>query len=175
MNDQVSSNRSAQRELYGEPLADVLGRVMVTFTLTQASLAGVLGVSAPMLSQLMSAHRVKIGNPAVVLRLQALQDLAERVEAGEVAAPEFPEALETVRASTGQWTRPESRVATPRDEEVVAAVRGLLRAVASGQQIEAAAAALCTGQPHLADLLRTYGLGPADAAVQHYRDRRPLM
>ena len=82
--DPTEANRAAQHELYGEPLADVFHRLMACFGATQGTLAQTLGISAPMLSQLMSANRVKIGNPAVVLRLQALQDLAHNVDRGLV-------------------------------------------------------------------------------------------
>lgn len=172
MDEQVAANTRAQRELYGEPLADVLGRVMATFTLKQASLASVLGISAPMLSQLMSAHRVKIGNPAVVLRLQALQDLAQRVQDGDLQDADVAAALEAVRGSTGAWTRPETRTTAPGDEDVVAALRGLLRAAASEEQLIDAADLLDLEQPGLAEVVRVYGLGSAAAAVQHYRATR---
>ena len=69
-------NRQTQRELYGEPVADIVGRIMSSLGLTQVRLAEVLGLSAPMLSQLIGARRVKIGNPAVLGRLQSLTDLA---------------------------------------------------------------------------------------------------
>ena len=59
-------NVEQQRALYGEPLADTAARVMGALGLTQARLAQVLQISAPMMSQLISAQRVKIGNPAVV-------------------------------------------------------------------------------------------------------------
>ena len=71
-----AANRQTQRELYGEPIADIVGRITSALGLTQGRLAEVLGLSAPMLSQLVSARRVKIGNPAVLGRLQSLTDLA---------------------------------------------------------------------------------------------------
>ena len=67
-----------QRALYGASLAQLTGDVMASFGLSQAALARILGLSAPMLSQLISGHRVKIGNPAAVHRLQALVALAPR-------------------------------------------------------------------------------------------------
>lgn len=71
-----AANRQTQRELYGEPIADIVGRITSALGLTQGRLAEVIGLSAPMLSQLVSARRVKIGNPAVLGRLQSLADLA---------------------------------------------------------------------------------------------------
>lgn len=172
----VEANRVAQQQLYGEPLADVFGRLMGAFGYTQGALAATLGISAPMLSQLMSANRVKIGNPAVVLRLQALQDLAHRVGAGEVEPEEVEEALTAIRTVSGQWTRSEALAATqPSDDDVVATLRQLLRAVASGQELRAAVDLLSTDHPGLAQLLEAYGLGSGTAAREHLRAHRAVM
>ena len=66
--------RELQRNWYGEPLGALFRKLIDDLGLNQARLAGVLGLSAPMLSQLMSGQRAKIGNPAVVQRVQALQE-----------------------------------------------------------------------------------------------------
>ena len=71
--------RELQRSWYGEPLGALFRRLIDDLGLNQARLAAVLGLSAPMLSQLMSGQRAKIGNPAVVQRVQALQELASQV------------------------------------------------------------------------------------------------
>ena len=71
------ANREKQRELYGAPLADIAARITSGLGLTQGRLAAVMGVSAPMLSQLLSGHRTKLGNPAAVTRLAALNDLVD--------------------------------------------------------------------------------------------------
>ncbi len=71
--------RELQRNWYGEPLGALFRKLIEDLGLNQARLAGVLGLSAPMLSQLMSGQRAKIGNPAVVQRVQLLQDLAGQV------------------------------------------------------------------------------------------------
>lgn len=55
--------RELQRNWYGEPLGALFRRLIDDLGLNQARLAGVLGLSAPMLSQLMSGQRAKIGNP----------------------------------------------------------------------------------------------------------------
>ena len=65
-----------QVELYGEPLRDRFRRVIDVYGISQRRLAGVLGLSAPMLSQLISATRTKIGNPAVYERLVLLEQRA---------------------------------------------------------------------------------------------------
>src|SRR4051812_50089730 len=74
--------RELQRNWYGEPLGALFRKLIDDLGLNQARLAGVLGLSAPMLSQLMSGQRAKIGNPAVVQRVQLLQDLAGQVAGG---------------------------------------------------------------------------------------------
>lgn len=176
MVQQVEVNRAAQEQLYGEPLADLFRRLMATFDCTQGALATTLGISAPMLSQLMSANRVKIGNPAVVLRLQALQDLAQRVTAGEVQQDDVEEALTAIRSVSGQWTRSEAIPATaPSDDDVATTLRQLLRAVASGQELRTAADLLRTEHPALAQLLEDYGLGSPAAAREHLRSHRAVM
>lgn len=67
---------AAQTEMYGEPLGQRIGRLLVAYQLSQARLAAVLGLSPPMLSQLMSGQRAKISNPAVLGRLVRLEELA---------------------------------------------------------------------------------------------------
>lgn len=74
-------NKRAQQALYGEPLSARFGRLRAELSLTQARLADILGLSAPMLSQLAGAHRVKIGNPAVYERLVMLEELVDGADA----------------------------------------------------------------------------------------------
>lgn len=171
----VEDNREAQRKAYGEPLADIFGRIRDAFGLNQSALAGVLGLSAPMLSQLNSAQRVKIGNPAVLQRVQSLEDLVREVGAGAVDPSVVPERLEEIKASTGGFTRTTSMVPSEApDEAVVASIRNLLRAVASGQQVRAAAEELEPTQPELAEVLRIYGTGPLRPAQEHYAKHKDL-
>jgi carboxylate-amine ligase len=79
---------AAQTEMYGEPLGERFGRLLVAYGISQARLAAVVGLSAPMLSQLMSGQRAKISNPAVFGRLVRLEELADSV-AGELIASEI--------------------------------------------------------------------------------------
>ena len=55
------------------------GSLLAAYRISQARLAGALGLSPPMLSQLMSGQRAKISNPAVFGRLVRLEELAARV------------------------------------------------------------------------------------------------
>jgi hypothetical protein len=102
--DQTAHNIQQQIELYGEPLGEVVRRVAGPLNLTQSALAQVIGLSAPMLSQLMSAQRVKIGNPAVVSRLRAVSELADLAVAGEIDPDHLPDELDRIRAATGAYT-----------------------------------------------------------------------
>ena len=108
MDDQhaVARNIALQREWYGEPLGDRVRRLVVAFDVSQAQLAEVLGLSAPMLSQLMSGRRAKIGNPAVLARMVMLE---RRVLTPEVASGDpnaIRAALEQVRESRPSVGRP---------------------------------------------------------------------
>lgn len=101
--DQTAHNLQQQVELYGEPLGVTVRRVAPLLGLTQGALAHVIGLSAPMLSQLMSAQRVKIGNPAVVSRLRAVAELAELAAADEIGRENIPEALDAIRETSGAY------------------------------------------------------------------------
>ena len=74
--DHIGRNRARQAEWYGEPLSERLGRLLRHLGISQAMLADILGLSAPMLSQLMSGQRAKISNPAVFARLISLEEIA---------------------------------------------------------------------------------------------------
>ncbi|MFG1912798.1 DNA-binding protein [Kribbella sp. NPDC048928] len=101
--DQTAHNLQQQVELYGEPLGVTVRRVAPLLGLTQGALAHVIGLSAPMLSQLMSAQRVKIGNPAVVSRLRAVSELAELAATDEIGRENIPEALDAIRETSGAY------------------------------------------------------------------------
>ena len=123
----VARNVALQREWYGESLGDRVRRLVVAFDCSQAQLAEVLGLSAPMLSQLMSGRRAKIGNPAVLARMVMLERrvLTPEVASGDPAAIRV--ALEQVRASRPTVSRPtEGWQALPieeRDEALIEALR----------------------------------------------------
>src|ERR1700712_4912775 len=64
-----------QVAMYGEPLSTRFGRLLSGYGLSQSRLAAVVGLSPPMLSQLMSGQREKISNPAVLGRVVRLEEL----------------------------------------------------------------------------------------------------
>jgi predicted transcriptional regulator len=166
--------RELQRSWYGEPLGDVFRRLIADLGLNQARLAGVLGLSAPMLSQLMSGQRAKIGNPAVVQRLQALQELAGQVAEGRTGVMEAAVRMDEIRDSAGSsvlgtTTRSGSgETAGAPARQVVRGIQAVLRSVASAGEVERAAHALAPAHPQLAEFLRVYGAGRTDDALAHY-------
>lgn len=151
----VQRNIALQREWYGEPLGDRVRRLVVAFDISQAYLAEVLGISAPMLSQVMSGRRAKIGNPLVLARLIMLERkvLTPDVAAGSKKA--IHAALEDVRTARPTVGRDNIPVGASDDGAVLAA----LREVAEEENLVRAAERLDAEFPAIADLLRRAGKG----------------
>ncbi len=84
-----------QLQMYGENWADRFGRLLRGYEISQSRLAAVIGLSAPMISQLITGARVKISNPAVYGRIVRLEEL--------LAAPGTNSADAGERR--GSWTR----------------------------------------------------------------------
>ncbi|MFE2373311.1 helix-turn-helix domain-containing protein [Streptomyces sp. NPDC059398] len=165
--------RDLQRSWYGEPLGALFRRLIDDLGLNQARLAAVLGLSAPMLSQLMSGQRAKIGNPAVVQRVQALQELSGLVADGSVSAGEATDRMEEIKKSQGgsvlsTTAQPTSTTGAPTVRRVVREIQSLLRSVSAAGDIIDAANALAPTHPELAEFLRVYGAGRTSEAVSHY-------
>ncbi|SEN43714.1 DNA-binding protein [Actinacidiphila rubida] len=167
--------RELQRGWYGEPLGDLFRRLIADLGLqNQVRLAGVLGLSAPMLSQLMSGQRAKIGNPVVVQRLQMLQELAWQVAEGSTGPTEAGARMDQIRKwggasvlGTAHSTAGRPGAASPR--EVVHGIQAVLRSVASADEIADAARALAPSHAHLAEFLRVYGTGRTGEALEHFK------
>ncbi|MFE0775766.1 helix-turn-helix domain-containing protein [Streptomyces sp. NPDC058861] len=171
--------RELQRSWYGEPLGALFRRLIDDLGLNQARLAAVLGLSAPMLSQLMSGQRAKIGNPAVVQRVQALQELAVQVADGSVSAAEATDRMEEVKKSQGGsvltssgQTGAGAGSGAPTVRRVVREIQSLLRSVAAAGDIIDAADSLAPAHPELAEFLRVYGAGRTAEAVAHYESHQ---
>ncbi|HEY3502423.1 MAG TPA: DNA-binding protein [Actinocatenispora sp.] len=168
--DPVSRNRAHQAEWYGRPLGELIGVLLARLGLTQAGLAGILGLSAPMLSQLMSGQRAKISNPAVLGRLLAVQELVDDPDFVAMPPEQVRARLTAIRAEAPTTARnlrlPDP---PPGGGDAVGTVQALLRAVASAAEIETAAGRLERDLPELAELLRAYGTGRTDEARAHYR------
>jgi predicted transcriptional regulator len=166
--------RELQSQWYGEPLGDLFRRLIEDLGLNQARLASVLGLSAPMLSQLMSGQRAKIGNPAVVQRVQALQELAAEVARGEASAVDATQRMDEIRRTAGGSVLNSAAQAgipvasqTP-VKRVVREIQSLLRSVSDAADILDASAMLSDAHPELAEFLRVYGAGRTADAVKHY-------
>ena len=149
-----------QRALYGESWADRLGRLMTAYRLSQARLAAVIGLSAPMLSQLVTGHRVKISNPAVFGRIVRLEQLMADpgVTSGDPAS--VGAVLKEVAASSPVLTTMTARVVRERRHPVGTGddhgdLRRHLATLAEPAQLDAAAAAAeAAGATALAEMLR---------------------
>lgn len=150
----VQRNLALQREWYGEPLGDRVRRLVRAFNISQATLADAIGISAPMLSQVMSGRRAKIGNPSVLAKLIMLE---RKVFVPDVAAGK-PEAIKAalldIRDSRPTVGRDVLTVDGSSDANAaVAALRNILAA----EDLIGAAELVDSEYPELADLLRRAG------------------
>lgn len=161
----VDASRTAQREIYGEPLGTVVDRCRGTLGLTQGRVAALLGISAPMLSQLVSGQRIKIGNPSAVARLRVMVEATDAVAAGRLPVADAIARIEAAGGPGELLTGATTRRASAR--ETAEQVQSLFRRVASAPDYLAAADRVEAGHPEIAELLRVYGAGRTDDAVAH--------
>jgi hypothetical protein len=134
-----------QRAIYGISLSERFGELMAAYRLSQRSLARVLGLSAPMLSQLINAQRIKIGNPAVYERVVMLEERRDE--------PDLALVLAEVEASEPILTTHPSRLRHAGADPAVDPALQLCR-VATAEQLRATAqAARATGAEALAEVL----------------------
>ncbi len=163
----VARNRRQQTEWYGEPLGERVRRLVERLDLSQTAFADILGLSAPMLSQLMSGHRAKISNPAVLSRLLAVETLVTGPEFELLPAREVRDRLDAIRQDAAPASTTTRIPITPAPADPVVVIQALLRAAASATEIESAAALLDADFPELATVLRTYGNGRTAEARAH--------
>jgi transcriptional regulator with XRE-family HTH domain len=165
----VARNRRQQVEWYGEPLGERVRRLIARLDVSQTAFADILGLSAPMLSQLMSGHRAKISNPAVLSRLTAVEALVTGPDFDLLPAREARDRLDMIRqdaTAASTTTRiPVTPTQPPADPVLV--IQALLRAAASATEIESAATLLDADFPDLATILRTYGNARTTEARAH--------
>lgn len=176
--DQRERNRAIQAEIYGEPMANLVPRIGMALGLTQARMAETLGMSAPMLSQLVSAQRVKMGNPAAVHRLQALADLSVEVTEGQITPTDAAGRIAAIKGETGVLTRSPTGSPSVGALDVRSSVRvvqGLLRAVSSASDLAVAADLLEADHGELAEVIRVYGTGRTEQAYAHYQSIEHLV
>jgi transcriptional regulator with XRE-family HTH domain len=182
--DVVARNRALQAEYYGEPLGGRFRRLLARLGRNQLQLAELLGLSPSMLSQLMSAHRAKISNPAVLTRLHLVESMTDAPGWHHLPPDEQMRRLAEIRDERATVTSPatvELRRAgeggngagpavAPPPVDPITTVQELLRAVASAAEIEAASERLADDFPDLARMLRILGNGRTTEA-RAYRDR----
>lgn len=152
---------SRQVEIYGESWSDRLSRLLRGYGISQARLGAVIGLSAPMISQLMTGHRVKISNPAVYGRIVGLEEFLadERVRAGDstrigeiLADVAISQPVLTTRNLPAGTTGHPASVGSGIDP-AAPAIEALAAAAEPGVLLEIAAAARGLGAPALVDLL----------------------
>ena len=153
-----------QVALYGASIGDSVQHVRTRLDLSQAAVARVLGVSPPMLSQLVHGQRIKFGNPAALERLRLLLNLADEVAEGLAHAQIAPRIAAIADEEPSTLTRRRDGG----DLDSASAVSGVLRAVASGRQLAGAAELLRDSYPEIAEVLRAYGTGSAEDAHRHH-------
>jgi transcriptional regulator with XRE-family HTH domain len=170
--DLYARNLKLQLEWYGEPLGERFRRLLSRLDLSQAQLAGILGLSAPMLSQLMSGQRAKISNPAVLSRLLQLE--ATVTDPGWPSLPpaEQTRRLDEIRGAQRSTLTVDHATETPSGPapaaDPVAAIQSLLRDIASASDLQGASDLLQDRYPDLAEALRVLGAGRTQDARAYY-------
>lgn len=158
----VEANRRAQRDIYGAPLGDVIERSRSVLGLNQSRVASLLGISAPMLSQVVTGHRIKIGNPAAAQRLRVMVEVTEAAVDGRIEVADAIARIED--ATSGEVLTGTTHRSTVRD--VADQVQGAFRRRSSAGEYLDAAALLDSEHPDVARLLRVLGAGSlADATA----------
>jgi transcriptional regulator with XRE-family HTH domain len=167
--DRLAVNREEQRALYGAPVGELVRAVTGPLGFSQAATAGILGLSPAMLSQLVTGHRVRIGNPRVLHRLRLLLALAQesprlsrRTLAGRIA--EIGRARDDLTTAERPGGRTAARAVSPVTAASAARlIADLLRSAATPDELDRAATVLDDVAPGLAEILRVHGLGaPVD-------------
>lgn len=166
----VAEVAESQREWFGRPLKDLFGDICDLCGLTQAQLGDRLGISAPMVSQLMTGRREKPGNPLVQERVIAVGKALEDYEAGRLDPVGLREVVDTLGVLAPGPARSSvvQRTAGAADPMAYAQfLRNLLSTVASANELEGAARLLAKKYPELAELLLVHGTGRTSEAVAH--------
>lgn len=165
----AAATAELQREWFGRPLNDLFGAVIDACDLTQAQLADHLGISAPMVSQLMTGRREKPGNPLVQERVIDLVRLLDDLDARRIDVDQLAShvAIPAPTAQRESHKRPPTTATDARSTAQV--VRNLLASVASAEELLDAAKVLQRKHPDLAEVIRVYGTGRTSEAEAHLR------
>lgn len=159
----TTSTRARQTELYGEPLQAVLGRCAAALQLTQARMSELLGVSAPMLSQLINGRRIKIGNPAAAQRLQWMIQISQQVEQGETGLADALAQLQRNAEAHDVFNGPPTTTGR-RTRRLGEEVQDVFRRTAAASEWLQAADSLRADHPEIAELLVVFGAERTDRA-----------
>lgn len=159
--------RIQQTTLYGAPLSDVFKRCEQALGLNQAELARLLGISAPMLSQLINARRIKIANPVAAARLTRMVSLADEVRAGLLTAADAIGRLE----ADGVSEIPVTTLTRSLPRTTASRVQELFRATAAAPDYLRAAELIRPVSPEIAELLQVFGAERLDRAEAFVRAR----
>ena len=157
--ERIAANRERQRELYGAPLGDLVHSLTAVLGISQARLARALQLSPAMLSQLASARRVKIGDPAVLARLLLLDQRCRAIPA-PASAKAVDALLAEVSGARWRWAGGQPPPAPARPTARRPSAADALRAVAEPARLAAAAATLGPAFPELAEVLRQAAARP---------------
>jgi len=154
------SVNAQQLQIYGENWANRFRRLLAGYQVSQSRLAAVIGLSAPMLSQLISGQRVKISNPAVYGRVVQLEEWLTHPAVQSGDPRELARVLDDVRASHPALTTTglQRADAPPTAERAAPSAGGSLAAQLStladrNQLLATANAAAAAGAAALADAL----------------------
>jgi len=150
------SVNAQQLQMYGENWADRFGRLLRAYQISQSRLAAVIGLSAPMISQLISGQRVKISNPAVYGRVVRLEERLTDPAVTSGDPRQSAAVLDEVAASHPALTTMTVNQASPgqRPASNGDSLAPRLSAVANREQLRTTAeAAAATGAADLAEVL----------------------
>lgn len=155
------SVNAQQLAIYGESWADRFGRLLAGFGVSQSRLAAVIGLSAPMMSQLITGQRVKISNPAVYGRIVRLEEMLSTPAVRQGDRDQVAQMMAEVAASQPSLTTMNAPVAgdtmnvrvgpTLTEPELVR--RWLAANTTAAGRFAAASAAAQAGDTVLADVL----------------------
>ncbi|WP_245644653.1 threonine dehydratase [Nocardioides jensenii] len=95
-----ADRRRQQAELYGDPIDVLAAKAHQLLGLGPADLAEVIGLSVPMLTKLVNAERVGIGNNIAMGRLTRLQEFTAQLISGQASYDEVALTLAQIKAST---------------------------------------------------------------------------
>jgi hypothetical protein len=141
--------RDHQRALYGTSLRSLVHGLVEDYGVSQARLAEVIGISPAMLSQLVSADRIKIGDPLANTKLMILAQRRPQVRRFTE-----PSEVDAVLADVARVQQAWPQQHGDQHGQPVASATDLVRGAATPHELAAAAARLQLDFPKLAHVLR---------------------